>query len=211
MEIKTIDNIIEIKVRPEDDYTSALIPIEFAEPTLSILKNSDIYMEVVRCDSSDFIHCIVEEVKYDIEPYDESEVYAVMVLVERNELYDLIDFVNANRDKEILVRKYKNSELPEHQELLNEEAKKVLSEDEKNSLMSYLINILDMNDGNRCGAIIAYMEDKSFAELLLYCTESVREFILYRVTKRMEGVLRKEIENLLKEDTLQIVDYRMLI
>ncbi len=192
--LRNSDEYFEIKVRArENDYAYYVFPKPIVEKALYWLKNSDIYYDAVRTDSEVMEKLFVEDSKYSTDGYSESECIALESDVDINDLYELIEYIEQHPQAKFLVELYKNSELPEFQDLLNDQFKEQYSPEIQVLLIEYMKTMLDMKASDRMYKIIDYMEKASFAKLLKSYSVNVVEYILSNVTKRLAEELREEM------------------
>ncbi len=185
---------VELKVRAnEDDVDYYIFPKHIVENVICCLKKANIPYDVISADSEIFRRLHVVESKYSVEKYNESDCVALSSNVDIGELYEIISYIEQHPQEQISVVLYKNSELPEFQNLLNNQSKELYSPEMQALLIEYMKILLDMSISDRLGTIVEYMERGSFAKLLKLYSTNVIEYILSNVTKRLETELREEM------------------
>ena len=123
MEIKTIEvpymgderQIFEIFVRKNEDVGYYLIPKDEVIDLLPLLKKGEINYEAVPANSDQISVLPVRLSKYDVNDLDEKDVVALYTDIQIDELYEVMEYIHThdNRYDNIILRIYKNSELPE--------------------------------------------------------------------------------------------------
>lgn len=188
--------ITELKVRASDgDYNYYLFPRHVLEKTLAVLKESKIYYDAIPADSNAFSYIIHAESRYGVLEYEESECLAVHFEVDINEIYEIIEYIDQFEAERITVIFFKNSELPEFQELLSARGRDEYSAEIQALMSSYARLLIDMHIAELGIVITDYMEHASFGKLLNVFSETVVEYICKNVTKRLEIQLREEMKN----------------
>lgn len=192
--LETDDVYVELKVRAnEDDLDYYVFPRCVVDKAIGYLEKANIDCEAIPA-NSEIIRCLpIVESKYSVEEYDESDCIAVNSKVDIAELYEIIDYIEQHPQEKILVALYKNSELPEFQNLLNNQVKEMYSPEMQALLIEYMKILLDMSRSDRWRKIVEYMERGSFAKLLKLYSTSVIEYILSNVSKKLEAELRDEM------------------
>lgn len=185
---------VELKVRAnEDDFDYYVFPKHIVEKTIFCLEKANISYDDVPADSELFQRLPAVESKYSVEEYDESDCVALNSKIDIDDLYEIIAYIEKHPQEQISIVLYKNSELPEFQNLLNNQSKELYSPEMQALLIEYMKILLDMSVSDRLGKIVEYMERGSFAKLLKLYSTNVIEYILSNVTKRLETELREEM------------------
>ena len=197
---KKIENAVEILVRKDDNgYTHSLIPVKFLEKTIELLKKNKINYDAVRADSRDIRYLRIQESRYSVEEYSESEVYAFLSSIKLDELYELIDYLDKLDDKTyVKLRFYKNSELPEYQKLLDEEACARVDDTIKTVLYEYMKLLIDMEVSEALANIINLIDTGKIGHLLRYYTKDVQELVISRSSLRTQAEIREALKKLCK-------------
>jgi len=189
-----LDPYVELKVRPKEfNFHYYLFPKCVIEKTIYWLRNSDIDLDDIPVNEETMNNFSMVESKYSIEEYDEDDCVAVQTIVDINELYEIITYLEKNPDEKIDIVLYKNSELPEFKDLLSDKAKTECSIEIQAALSSYMKLLLDMSFSGLADTIIEYGETASFGKLLKMYNEYVVQFIFSHISNRFETELRKEM------------------
>ena len=209
MEIKTIEvpymgderQIFEIFVRKNEDVGYYLIPKDEVIDLLPLLKKGEINYEAVPANSDQIGVLPVRLSKYDVSDLDEKDVVALYTDIQIDELYEVMEYIHThdNRYDNIILRIYKNSELPEFRTVLNEKAMKSLSPEYQQVFSGYMKLLLDLNDSDRIKQLMRYSNQNEIAKMLLRYTDEVRAFIFDHVTIRMAQDLQTKIDKLSNE------------
>lgn len=185
-----------IKVRENEENDFYLFPRKDIEKTIAIVKASKIFCDAFSADSNICTMLPLCESKISVESYDESEVIALNCGIAIEEIYHLIDYIENHENEVIRIQIFKNSELPEFEELLSKNANEKLSMEQKTLLKEYMKVLLDISDSDRLEKILDYWKQASFGKLLLNYSKEVQDFIFHHVTKRMENELKEEMKNI---------------
>ncbi len=180
-----------IKVRyNENDYTFYLFPLTAIEDVIRVMEEAQVYHKVIPCVNADVLSKLpVEESQISIEGYDESECVALHSSIDINELYEMMDFISKNPGMKLDIQAFKNTELPEYQDVLNEKARRELTVEQQAVFSGYMRALLDMNKSDLAGMILEFSERSGFDHLLRYYTDTVRGYIYDNISKRMAAMI----------------------
>lgn len=220
MEIIKCDGITELRLRPDDDDVDYWIyPEHVVEKTVELLTKSGIFFDLVTGDSEHFSMIPLASSAFDSDELKQEDAVAIQCCVDSADLDEAVRYVNEHNDVDKITI-MKRSELPEYSDTVVEPAQdkelKALLElsssgdgyfltecstdseelsDVKVVMDSFMKTLLDMTDGNRWRAMMAFEEKASFGKLLRLYSKSVQEFILDHTSKRHAEALRKEMRD----------------
>ena len=187
-------SISKLYVRKNEETDYYLFPENEVKEVISFLEKNGLLCDVVPAASKDFRMLSLIPSKYEVGDLSVWDVVALYTDVQIDDLYELIEYLRREQSENVTLKFYKNSELQEFSVLLNEKAQKELSPEYQEVFCGYMKLLLDMEDSERMGQLCQYSNQDNIARMLGFYTETVQDFILSHVTRKMEKDIRHSMD-----------------